>query len=302
MPDSRIKLIDAASHREIPAAPQNAVLSSSVDLGWRGIVVEHHELAPAELPEHFVEGHRLMVAVHSGTPIPFEWKQNGRWHRQLLKPGDFSLQTHGEPNAPRWTENLKILAIAIEPQFVERIFGESATNDRVAFRERRCETDGVIARFAAHFRQELENPAYTGKLYGESLAMAFSFHLLERHGNLSHNLKMPAGRLSSGQMRRALEFIHARLSDDLSIEQIAAESFLSPFHFARLFRNTVGVTPHQFVLQSRIERAKRLIRTAPYLNLTEIGLSVGFFDQAHFTKSFKRATGTTPKNFLRHAA
>jgi AraC family transcriptional regulator len=77
---------------------------------------------------------------------------------------------------------------------------------------------------------------------------------------------------------------------------------LSAFHFARLFKNTLGLTTHQYVLQNRIERAKNLIVKFSHLNLTEIGLSVGFFDQAHFTKSFKRATGATPKAFLKHAA
>lgn len=300
MLESRIKLIDVSSHSEMPAAPQQAVLSSSADLGWRGIEVELHDLPPTELPEHICLGHRLLI--HVGKPILFEWKSDGsRLHRKELKTGDFCLQAHGEPNAPRWNENLKMIAVALDPKFVESVFRDLPSAVGIGFRERRCESDPLVTDFATRLLTEVQNSSYQGKLYGESLAMAFSLHLLERHGNLPRNLKIPTGKLSSAQMRRALEFIHANLSEDLSIEQIAAESYLSPFHFARLFRNTVGLTPHQFVLQSRIERAKRIIRTAPYLNLTEIGLSVGFFDQAHFTKSFKRATGTTPKNFLRLA-
>jgi AraC family transcriptional regulator len=301
MPNSKIKLIEARSGTEIPAAPDNFVLQSSAALGWRGITVELHNLAPMELPEHFVEGHRLMVAVQAGAPIEFEWKSGGRWNQRLLKTGDFSLQTHGELNAPRWKTNLKILAIAIEPQFIGNIF-QDVLPETIGFQERRCETDPTVARFAAHFKNELENTSYTGKLYGESLAMAFSFHLLEKHGRLAKTIKFPSGKLSAGQLRRSLEFIHANLAEDLSIEQLADQAYLSAFHFARLFRNTVGLTPHQYILQNRIERAKRLITKSSYLNLTEIGLSVGFFDQAHFTKSFKRVVGTTPKAFLKQAA
>lgn len=113
---------------------------------------------------------------------------------------------------------------------------------------------------------------------------------------------MPAGKSASAQLCRTLEFIHANLFEDLSIEQLADQAYLSPFHFARLFKQTLGMSPHQYVLQNRIERAKRLIAKSPYLNLTEIGLSVGFFDQSHFSKSFKRVTGTTPKVFLEQAA
>lgn len=238
--------------------------------------------------------------VQVGKPVSFEWKNGSRWQQKQFKTGDFSLQTHGDLNAPRWAENLEIIAIALEPEFVERIFQDSVQSDKIAFQTLRCESDETIARFAAHFKNELESASYQGKLYGESLAMAFSFHLLERYGDFSVNLKMPRGKLASANLRRALEFVHENLAEDLSIEDMARESYLSAFHFARSFKDTLGLTPHQYVLRNRIERAKRLIAKSPQLNLTEIGLSVGFFDQAHFTKAFKRATGATPKAFLKH--
>lgn len=297
MPESQIKIVELETRREIPAAPDDSVLLSSENLGWTGINVELHKLPPMEMPEHQIEGHRLMI--HTGKPLLYEWKDRGCWKQKQLNIGDFSLQTHGERNAPRWIENLEILAVALEPQFVERIFQESARGGDIAFQERRAERDEIIKRFAEHFKDELANKNYLGKLYGESLAMAFSLHLLERYGCLGNNLKLPTGKLAASQLRRALEFIHANLSDDLSIEDLAREAYLSAFHFSRLFKNTLGLTPHQFVLQARIERAKQLIVQSPRPNLTQIGLNVGFFDQAHFTKSFKREVGATPRKFLK---
>lgn len=266
-------------------------------------MVELHHLAPTELPAHFVEGHRLMVAVQTGNAIPFEWRDGKSWRQKILKPGDFSLQSDGTPNAPRWFQDLQILAVALEPKFIGRVFEEAVQPEKIRFLERRCESDVGIARFAAHFKSELEDNLYAGRLYGESLATAFALHLLERHGDLEKRLKMPRGKLASANLRRALEFVHAHLGEDLSIEQIARESYLSAFHFTRLFRNTVGLTPHQYVLRTRLERAKRLMKIAPATsNLTEIGLAVGFFDQAHFTKSFKSATGVSPKVFQKQVA
>lgn len=299
MPKSRIKILEIETRREIPAAPDSSVLLSSESLGWRGFNVELHNLAPTEMAEHQIEQHRLMIQV--GKPILFEWKNGSRRQQKQFTTGDFSLQTHGDLNAPRWTENLEIIAVALEPQFIGRIFQDSVQSDKIAFQTRRCESDETIARFARLFKDELENPSYAGKLYGESLAMAFSFHLLERYGDFSAAIKMPPGKLASANLRRALEFVHENLADDLSIEDIARESYLSAFHFARSFKNTLGLTAHQYVLGNRIERAKRLIAESPRLNLTEIGLSVGFFDQAHFTKAFKRATGATPKAFQTRA-
>lgn len=89
-----------------------------------------------------------------------------------------------------------------------------------------------------------------------------------------------------------------QLGADLSLNQLAAAANVSPFHFARLFKNTTGIAPHQFVLRLRLERAKRLI-AAGQLSLTEIALAVGFFDQAHFTNVFRRTFGLTPKAFAK---
>lgn len=299
MLESQIKLFELETHRKIPAAPGTSVALSSENLGWQGIKVELHNLPPMEMPEHQIESHRLMI--HLGKPIFYEWKSGGRWQQKQLHTGDFSLQSHGELNAPRWTQPLDILAVALEPEFVGRIFQESVQLNQIVFQERRCERDEMIARFATHFNDELVSHNYSGKLYGESLAMAFSLHLLEQYATLPQHLKMPHGKLAAAPLRHVLEFVHAHLGEDLSIEDMAKESYLSAFHFARLFKNTLGLSPHQYVLQTRIERAKRLMTKLPRLNLTDIGLAVGFFDQAHFTKAFKRATGATPKLFLKHA-
>jgi AraC family transcriptional regulator len=298
---SQIKLIEVASGSEFPAALNKAVLLSSAQLGWRGIKVESHNLAPMQMPEHYVEGHRLMVAV--GKPILFEWKEDSQWRHKQFNTGDFCLQTHGDVNAPRWTESLDIIAIALEPEFVSRAFRDASSPPvNIAFETERCVTDPDIARFAARLKNELKSASYAGRLYGESLAIAFALHLIEKYGRGASKLPVPRGKLSSAQVRRAVEFIHENLAGDLSIETLASEAYLSAFHFARLFKQTLGLTPHQYVLQNRIERAKRLIVTSPRLNLTEISLSVGFFDQSHFTNAFKRVVGATPKAFLRNTA
>jgi AraC family transcriptional regulator len=77
---------------------------------------------------------------------------------------------------------------------------------------------------------------------------------------------------------------------------------LSTYHFARLFKHSVGLSPYQYVLQNRVERAKKLIGILANPRLTEIGLQVGFYDQAHFTKAFKQIVGVSPKAFAKQIA
>ena len=103
MSASSIQLINTATAKSFPAAPQGTVLSSSVDLGWRGITVELHSLPGSEYPEHYVQGHRLAI-MRRGKPITYEWKDSGKWKSRQTHPGTFFLQSHGELNTPRWFE------------------------------------------------------------------------------------------------------------------------------------------------------------------------------------------------------
>jgi AraC family transcriptional regulator len=296
MPDSQIPLIDTATEQPFPAAPEGTVLSSSADLGWRGITVELHYIPPIEYPEHYVQGHRLAV-VHRGKPITYEWKEASRWKSRQIHPGVFFLQSHGDMNAPRWFEPFETVAIALDPSFVAQSFRDAIPPERIRLTERRAEFDPIVAKFARHFEDELTNGSYGGTLYGESLALAFSVYLLERHSDRSTLLPRPRGKLSSLQLHDAIEYIHAHLSEELSLTNLADHLNLSAFHFARLFKNSLGLSPHQYVLQNRVERAKKLIAVSAGSNLTDIALQVGFYDQTHFGKAFKRVVGVSPKVF-----
>ena len=216
MPDSQIQLIDTATTRSFPAAPQGTVLSSSVVLGWQGITVELHSLPPSEYPEHYVQGHRLAI-MRRGKPITYEWKKAGSWKRRQTYRGTFFLQSHGDINAPRWFEPFEIIAISLKPSFVARCFQNTINYDLLHFQECRAEFDTNIAIFAAHFEAELLNNNYGGTLYGESLALAFSLYLLEKYSDRFLPLPRPKGKLSSLQLKEVVEYIHSYLDSESSI-------------------------------------------------------------------------------------
>ena len=95
------------------------------------------------------------------------------------------------------------------------------------------------------------------------------------------------------RVQRAISFIDGHLDDDLSLPQIAEALGISPHHFAHVFRTTVGVAPHQYVIRRRVERAKQLLQTTD-LPIVEIALVVGCANQSHFSALFHRHTGLTP--------
>ncbi len=102
--------------------------------------------------------------------------------------------------------------------------------------------------------------------------------------------------MSSFQLRTVVDFIQSHLDEDLSLLALADKANVSPFHFARQFRATVGLAPHQFVLRQRVQKSFGLIK-AGKLPLAQIAVECGFHDQPHFTRAFRRLLGTTPARY-----
>ena len=102
--------------------------------------------------------------------------------------------------------------------------------------------------------------------------------------------------LAKLQLRPAIEFINENLDKDLKLAEIATVAGISQYYFARMFKKQMGVAPHQYVLQQRIERAKQLLATRQ-LSIAQVAEQVGFSNQSHFTAQFRKTTGTTPKGY-----
>jgi AraC family transcriptional regulator len=98
------------------------------------------------------------------------------------------------------------------------------------------------------------------------------------------------------RLRRAIEFMHDNYGRELALEEIAAAAYLSEYHFARLFKQITGATPHVYLANLRIEKARRLLIETT-LPIIEIAAMVGYQSQSHFSKIFKSVTGITPRAY-----
>jgi AraC-like DNA-binding protein len=118
--------------------------------------------------------------------------------------------------------------------------------------------------------------------------------LVTRHADSKTAIQMPGYERSA--VARAREYVHANACRNITLDELAKVAFLSPFHLLRVFRDEIGLPPHAFQTQLRIERAKELLRAG--FSITQIALTTGFFDQAHFSKQFKRYVGISPGKFI----
>ncbi|NEQ53192.1 MAG: helix-turn-helix transcriptional regulator [Leptolyngbya sp. SIO3F4] len=269
-------------------------VNNSLDLN--GVVVEHHFLKRGELPEHTIIDHRLAITLGE-RPIPFEHKENGRWKPVTLTPGSFNMQNHGDIGIPRWSEDYQFLAVAIKPEFYKKMLPD-VSPDRLEFITQRGTIDTNIDLFSNLFQNELSKGGTSGKLYTDTLGVAFATYLLNRYANGGQRIKRPKGRLFGVQTKNILDYVMSNLHKDISLGSLSGIVHQSPFHFAKTFKDTTGLSPYQFVLKVRFEKALELIRSKRS-GLTEIAHSIGFYDQSHFTNSFKRFYGMTPKQFYR---
>lgn len=104
--------------------------------------------------------------------------------------------------------------------------------------------------------------------------------------------------LPPARLRQALEFINDQLDQELSLAELAALVHLSPYYFTRLFKQAVGIAPHQYVILQRVEAAKQLLANRD-LTIAQVAAQVGFADASHLSRHFKRLVGLASQEFQR---
>jgi AraC family transcriptional regulator len=152
----------------------------------------------------------------------------------------------------------------------------------------------MIAEFAA----ELDNDKPGKEIVMRALVEQVLVHVLRHYSQprLSDQLELSRVGLVDRRIRRSVELMHTQLDQELTLKALAAASYLSPFHFARLFKKLTGSTPHNYLAGIRATRAQLLLAETE-LSVTEVGAQVGYLSASHFTKAFRLATGTTPREF-----
>jgi AraC family transcriptional regulator len=156
--------------------------------------------------------------------------------------------------------------------------------------------DPRLHQIALVLQAALEGESVAGQPSAQSLADALETPVLRRSGVTQPSLGEVTGGLSPYKLRRTIAYIKDHLEQDVSLVTLAAMVETSPAHFARLFKQATGRSPHQYVLLCRMERAQQLLAETEE-TLIDIGLQVGCADQSHFTALFHKHVGITPKAY-----
>lgn len=230
--------------------------------------------------------------------------------------GELSYTTDGEPTVLHAAQfvlfepNVSITANVTRAELLFVTFSASfvmqhaATmrlippNSTVSFKTGHFSGDQKLDRLFAEFDVELTDEKPGKEIVIRALGEQLLVHALRNYAQprRSEQLELSRAGLVDRRIRRSVELMYTQLDQDLTLKALAAASYLSPFHFARLFKKLTGSTPHNYLAGIRAARAQLLLAETG-LSVTEIGSRVGYLSASHFTKAFRLATGTTPREF-----
>ena len=262
---------------------------------WPGIRIHRAKVQPGRMLEHTNTFHEVNVAI-AGRLTTEKISANGRLITTKGTSGNLCITPAGQPIWASWNKPLDNMGIALDAAFVDRAAEENGFAGGFEFAELYKQSDPLIQHLGLTLLAGADGEAPSGRLFTDSLIQTLILHLLTNYGTSKPSMRSISGGLSGHKLRRVKEFIDANLEDDLSLAEISAAADLSQFHFARAFRKSTGLTPQQFVMQQRIERAKQLL-AGNDLPLVEISLRTGFKNQSHFTSLFRKFTNLTPKTW-----
>jgi AraC family transcriptional regulator len=166
----------------------------------------------------------------------------------------------------------------------------------VELRPSRKFADPRLSAMVAAVHAEMVAGFPSGRLFLDSVEQAMAVALVNAHAVRHRPVQISRGGLGSARLRRIRELVHAKMEDDLSLDEMAQAVGLSTAHFARMFRKSTGETPHKFVLRQRLERAKVMLR-APDARVLDVAVACGFKTQQHFAQVFRDVWGVTPTEY-----
>ncbi len=242
----------------------------------------------------------VLVAVHVGPSAKLTCRRGGRHYSGTAVHGDIDIiPAH---TAMRWEmqdQNDRTLILSVPQRLLRKVAQESELDAaRMEIRNRFQVRDNELETLSWAMKRESELGYPSGRVYLDGLTLAIASRLVARHSSLTNGVEQRNGGLTGYRLKQVLSFIEEQLAEDLSLEKIAAIAGISLSHLNSLFRGSMGMPVHQYVIQRRVERAKTLLLQNG-LSITEIALEAGFAHQSHMARHMRRAHGLPPRAIKR---
>lgn len=257
---------------------------------WRGVLLENHSVSAIEIPEH--EHRELCIHLQTNGNEAAEWWAEGRHGIERTAPGTMLLVPAGSTHRLRWQGASERVILSLHPDRLNQV-AEEAGASSPEFETQWSLRDAGLRQIILDMGHQASEGWPLGRLYAELTVAGFVNRLLHRYAVTPVNTGRIKGGLPVPQLRHVMEYITANLERNVSLEEIAREVNLSPFHFARSFRSVTGQTPYQYLLDQRMARAKFLLKTRDW-PVQEVAQMTGFHSPVNFVRTFRQRVGQAP--------
>jgi AraC family transcriptional regulator len=293
--------VKTLGHGEIKYGQRSQLILSSVGRGWSGIAADLRVHPACEVPPFNPIYTEVTIALPGCSGVV---RRTGGGQRQETRSraGKIWLSPAGiAMHEISITAPQRVLHLYLPAQpFRSLAYDDLPWILSYSLRYLADIEDEMIRHIGLAILSEMATETAAGRMLVETSALALSVRLAHSYAEPVSvgPLRLRSHRLDQIRLRRVLDYIAEHLDQNMTIAQLANVACLSPFHFARMFRATMGVAPHRYVSQQRLERAMVLLAEARQ-PLSDIALSSQFSSQASFNRAFRRATGMTPGEYRR---
>jgi len=274
----------------------NAVRLSSRPLDWGPLNIERREeprgdreFLPAGTTEHLIFVRLSDHYVHR--------ESEGETTERQYPAGQVSIHPARVPIRWEWKGKLNFLLVTLDPAFLDRVARETFGKDAapVHLWHEDGKHDPLINNIASALIREMLAADNGTRVFTRSLASVLSVHLIRNYAQGMPAAPQPVHGPNRA-VSAAVRFIREHYAEQISLADIGTAAGMSSFHLTRVFKRTMGMSPHQYLVEVRVHSARALVSSdSDRPTLAEVAAAVGFADQSHLTRQFKRILGTTPK-------
>ena len=271
---------------------------------WRDIKAWITALPPAVDTLHLPAVSEPFLAWTTSGEVDFQEREAGRpWVTNRIRKGSFFLTTGGAPYDVRWRavtlEPFEAMYVFVElpvlQRALEEVFGADATHARL--RDASAFDDEALNSLLGLLRDELMR-GQASPLVVQPLAQLIALHLARRYGATDEESHSSSPSLPGHKLRQITDWMAEHITEEISLDRLADQAGLSKFHFQRLFKGAVGVSPSQYLIDLRMNEARRLLRETK-MGVVDVALEVGYANPSHFARLFRREAGLSPSDYRR---
>src|ERR1044071_5575630 len=236
-----------------------------------------------------------LVSIHFGPSVHIACRRGGESYRGTAVHGDIDIVPAGVPSFWELKEKDTAFILSVSPELINMVAeGFDFDPSRIEIRNRFQMRDTQLENIGWALKAEMESGYPCGNLYLDSLAVSVAARLVRCHSSISAESEKPNGRLLGRRLKDVISFIENNMIQNIYLYDIASVAGLSVSHFKSLFRESVGLPVHQYVIRRRVERAKSLLGEGK-MPISQIALETGFAHQSHLAHHMRRLLGVSPK-------